>query len=110
MKNLYRARECKKIILCLGSDIKNNLAVKGLKLDHDMFRPIEIPFGDKDQVGDYTMQAADIVEFYIATDRRDQLQRATNIVLVDDTFLISGEKREKVAFCLIIQACWHIDV
>jgi cold shock CspA family protein len=57
--------------------------------------PIEIPFGDKDQQGDYTLQPADIVDFNIATDRRDKLQRATNIVLVEDTFKVNGENREK---------------
>jgi cold shock CspA family protein len=56
---------------------------------------IEIPFGDRDQVGDYSLMQDDIVEFNIATDRRDKLQRATNISLSEDTFLISKEKREK---------------
>ena len=56
--------------------------------------PIEIPYGDKDQKGDYTLQPSDIVEFNIATDRRDKLQRATNILLVEDTFKVNGEKRE----------------
>ena len=51
--------------------------------------PIEIPYGDKDQKGDYTLQVSDIVEFNIATDRRDKLERATNIVLVEDTFKVS---------------------
>ena len=59
-------------------------------------RPIEIPFGDKDQRGDYTLQVEDMVEFNIATDRRDKLQRATNIILVEDTFLVNGEVRQKV--------------
>jgi len=62
------------------------------------FRPIEIPFGDRDQFGDYTLQVDDIVEFNIATDRRDKLQRATNIAISEDTFLISKEKREKVYY------------
>ncbi|KAK2146556.1 hypothetical protein LSH36_600g01076 [Paralvinella palmiformis] len=56
--------------------------------------PIEIPYGDKDQKGEYTLQQGDLVEFNIATDRRDKLQRATNILLVDDTFKISSEVRE----------------
>lgn len=57
--------------------------------------PIEIPFGDKDQKGDYTLQVDDFVEFNIATDRRDGLQRATNIMLVEDTFKVNGEIRER---------------
>lgn len=56
--------------------------------------PIEIPYGDKDQRGEYTLQVSDLVEFNIATDRRDKLQRATNIGLVDDTFKITTESRE----------------
>ena len=40
------------------------------------------------------MNVGDIVEFNVATDRRDKLQRATNIVLIEDTFKVSGEKRE----------------
>lgn len=59
--------------------------------------PIEIPYGDKDQQGDYTLQPGDIVDFNIATDRRDKLQRATNIQLVEDTFKVNGENREKVS-------------
>ena len=61
------------------------------------YSPIEIPYGDKDQKGDYTLQQGDLVEFNIATDRRDKLQRATNIILVEDTFKISPEVREMVS-------------
>jgi len=56
--------------------------------------PIEIPYGDKDQAGDYTLKSGDMVQFRIATDRRDQLQRATQITLVTDTFTINSELRE----------------
>jgi hypothetical protein len=59
---------------------------------------IDIPFGDKDQEGDYTLMPGDLVEFNIATDRRDKLQRATHIELVLDTFKVNTEKREKVRF------------
>ena len=65
-------------------------------------RPIEIPFGDRDQVGDYTLTVDDIVEFNIATDRRDKLQRATNIVLSEHTFFVSKEQREKVRVKVIV--------
>lgn len=37
----------------------------------------------------------DWVQFRIGTDRRDQLQRATNISLLPDSFNVSGEKREQ---------------
>lgn len=35
------------------------------------------------------------MQFRIATDRRDQLQRATNISLLEESFLVSGERREQ---------------
>lgn len=56
---------------------------------------VEVPFGDKDQKGDFTLRHGDWVQFYLATDRRDQLQRATSISLLDDSFKVSGEKREQ---------------
>ena len=68
-------------------------------------RSIEIPFGDRDQYGDYTLQVDDIVEFNIATDRRDKLERATNIQLSEDTFIISKEKREKVLLGCYYNCC-----
>lgn len=48
------------------------------------------------------MFADDIVEFSIATDRRDKVQHATNIRLVDDTFFISKDKREKVGMMMMV--------
>ncbi|XP_035793384.1 cold shock domain-containing protein E1-like [Anopheles albimanus] len=56
---------------------------------------VEVSFGDKDQKGDYTLRHGDWVQFLLATDRRDQLQRATSISLLDETFQVSGEKREQ---------------
>ena len=76
--------------------------------DLGLYRPIEIPYGDKDQKGEYTLQQGDLVEFNIATDRRDKLQRATNILLVDDTFKISSEVRETVSIESI--CCIPFDV
>ena len=35
------------------------------------------------------------MKFQIATDRRDALDRATHIVLLDESFAASGEKREQ---------------
>lgn len=55
---------------------------------------IEIPFGEKDQRGECTLLQGDSVEFQIATDRRDKLQRATNIGLLEETFEYTGEIRE----------------
>ena len=62
------------------------------------YRTVEIPFGDKDQFGDYTLLQGDIVECNIATDRRDKLQRATNIRLLEETFTANKEQRETVRF------------
>ncbi|CAG2185296.1 Cold shock domain-containing protein E1 [Mytilus edulis] len=56
--------------------------------------PVEIPFGDKDQGGDYTLLSGDVVECNIATDRRDKLQRATNIKLMEESFTANKENRE----------------
>ena len=35
------------------------------------------------------------MEFQLATDRRDGLKRATRIALLDDSFMVSGERREQ---------------
>lgn len=43
----------------------------------------------------------DWVQFNIATDRRDQLQRATNISLLPESFTVSGERRELGAVAAI---------
>lgn len=56
---------------------------------------VEIAFGDKDQKGDFTLRHGDWVQFQIATDRRDQLNRATHISLLDESFVVSGERREQ---------------
>lgn len=61
-------------------------------LDHS---EVEVPFGDKDQSGEFTLRHGDWVEFQLATDRRDQLKRATNISLLDESFNVSGERREQ---------------
>lgn len=51
-----------------------------------------MPFGDKDQCGEFTLRHGDWVQFQVATDRRDQLKRATNISLLDESFNVSGER------------------
>ncbi|XP_076170073.1 cold shock domain-containing Unr isoform X2 [Ptiloglossa arizonensis] len=62
--------------------------------DTDHFE-VEIPFGDKDQKGDFTLRHGDWVQFRIATDTRDQLKRATEILLLPESFTVSGERREQ---------------
>ncbi|XP_068230034.1 RNA-binding protein Unr isoform X3 [Palaemon carinicauda] len=56
---------------------------------------VEVKFGERDQKGDFTLRHGDWVQFNIATDRRDHLQKATNISLLDESFTVSGEKREQ---------------
>ncbi|KAI5729340.1 hypothetical protein M8J76_001535 [Diaphorina citri] len=56
---------------------------------------VEIPFGEKDQRGDFTLKHGDWVQFQVATDRRDSLRRATRISLLHESFLVSGERREQ---------------
>ena len=51
---------------------------------------VEVPFGEKDQSGDFTLKHGDWVKFVIATDRRDKLQRATKIELMDESFQVTA--------------------
>nr|XP_034839670.1 cold shock domain-containing protein E1 [Maniola hyperantus] len=62
---------------------------------------VEVPFGDKDQCGEFTLRHGDWVQFQVATDRRDQLKRATNISLLDESFNVSGERREQGVVCML---------
>ena len=56
---------------------------------------VESSFGEKDQVGDFTLRHGDWIKFVIATDRRDKLKRATKIELLDESFKVSDERREQ---------------
>ena len=57
---------------------------------------VQLPFGFRDQRAAYTLQPGDVVRFRVATDRRDQLQRATEINLqVEETMSTTKEAREK---------------
>ncbi|XP_054718885.1 LOW QUALITY PROTEIN: cold shock domain-containing protein E1-like [Uloborus diversus] len=53
------------------------------------------PFGERDPKAEYTLQVGDWVQFNVATDRRDNLQRATNIELLINALTFSKEKREQ---------------
>ena len=44
--------------------------------------------------GNCCCRHGDWVQFNVAVDRRDKLERATNIELLEESFLVSGEKRE----------------
>ena len=56
---------------------------------------VEVPFGERDLKGSFTLRHGDWVQFNVATDRRDKLKRATGISLLDQSFVVSGEKREQ---------------
>ncbi|KAA0184845.1 hypothetical protein HAZT_HAZT000797 [Hyalella azteca] len=69
---------------------------------------VEVKFGERDQRGEFTLRHGDWVEFNIATDRRDRLQKATNITLLDDSFLVSGERREHGVVKHLSEECGYI--
>lgn len=54
----------------------------------------ELPFGERDCCGLYTLLENDIVQFVIAKDKRDGMMRATQISLLDQSFLKSKEQRQ----------------
>jgi len=47
----------------------------------------ELPFSERDRCGLYTLLENDIVQFVIAKDKRDGMTRATQITLLDQSFL-----------------------
>ena len=55
----------------------------------------ELSFGERDRCGLYTLLENDIVQFAIAKDKRDGMTRATQISLLDQSFLKSKEQRHK---------------
>ncbi|XP_041437060.1 cold shock domain containing E1 L homeolog isoform X6 [Xenopus laevis] len=60
----------------------------------DFVIPKELPFGEKDTKSKVTLLEGDRVSFNISTDRRDKLERATNIEFLPDTFQYTNESRE----------------
>ena len=56
----------------------------------------ELSFGERDRCGLYTLLENDIVQFVIAKDKRDGMMRATQIALLDQSFLKSKEQRQLV--------------
>lgn len=61
----------------------------------------ELPFGDKDTRSKVTLLEGDHVRFNISTDRRDKLERATNIEILTDSFELTEESRELVGFYIL---------
>ena len=70
-------------------------------------RPLEILYGERDRVGDFTLLVGDLVQFHIATDRRDKLQRATNIKVLDASFTNTCEKRSQVGLWWLCCVVWR---
>ncbi|GFY76667.1 cold shock domain-containing protein E1 [Trichonephila inaurata madagascariensis] len=62
---------------------------------HQHEETLYFPFGERDPKVEYTLQVGDWVQFNVATDRRDNLQRATNIELLDNGINFTKEKREQ---------------
>ncbi|CAG01707.1 unnamed protein product [Tetraodon nigroviridis] len=58
------------------------------------FTEKELPFGEKDTKSKVTLLEGDHIQFNISTDRRDKLERATNIDILPDTFNLTKETRE----------------
>uniref|UniRef100_UPI0037E906B8 cold shock domain-containing protein E1 isoform X6 n=1 Tax=Semicossyphus pulcher TaxID=241346 RepID=UPI0037E906B8 len=58
------------------------------------FTDKELPFGEKDTKSKVTLLEGDHIQFNISTDRRDKLERATNIDIYPDTFNFTKETRE----------------
>lgn len=61
----------------------------------------ELSFGERDRCGLYTLLENDIVQFVIARDKRDGMMRATQIALLDQSFLKSKEQRQMVGDTLL---------
>lgn len=68
----------------------------------DFVIPKELPFGDKDTKSKVTLLEGDHVRFNISTDRRDKLERATNIEVLHNTFQFTSEAREMASIFLKI--------
>nr|AII97880.1 BLTX513 [Nephila pilipes] len=62
---------------------------------HQHEEALYYPFGERDPKVEYTLQVGDWVQFNVATDRRDNLQRATNIELFENGINFTKEKREQ---------------
>jgi len=65
-------------------------------------KELEIPFSERDLKGEFTLNVGDYVKFNIATDRRDSSKHATNIRFLEETFNLSGEKRER-GFVILLE-------
>uniref|UniRef100_A0A452SGU8 CSD domain-containing protein n=1 Tax=Ursus americanus TaxID=9643 RepID=A0A452SGU8_URSAM len=81
-----------KVIPKVPSKNQNDPLPRRIKVDFVI--PKELPFGDKDTKSKVTLLEGDHVRFNISTDRRDKLERATNIEVLSNTFQFTNEARE----------------
>ncbi|KAB1273556.1 Cold shock domain-containing protein E1 [Camelus dromedarius] len=81
-----------KVIPKVPSKSQNDPLPGRIKVDFVI--PKELPFGDKDTKSKVTLLEGDHVRFNISTDRRDKLERATNIEVLSNTFQFTNEARE----------------
>ncbi|TKC49841.1 hypothetical protein EI555_011802 [Monodon monoceros] len=81
-----------KVIPKVPSKTQNDPLPGRIKVDFVI--PKELPFGDKDTKSKVTLLEGDHVRFNISTDRRDKLERATNIEVLSNTFQFTNEARE----------------
>ena len=61
------------------------------------YRKRELSYGEKDLLHTYTLCVDDVVQFNIATDKRDHMQRATNLTLANNFFDDNKTSRETVS-------------
>ena len=66
---------------------------------------IEIPFGERDVRGEYSFKCDDLVTFQVVTDRRDGLQHASGVDLLEDTFTVTQEHREQ-GYVAALKVCY----
>ncbi|CAF3963890.1 unnamed protein product, partial [Rotaria magnacalcarata] len=85
-----------RILQPLQNQLKKTENALAGRLIYDAFdkKMSELPFGDRDRCGLYTLLDNDIVQFVIAKDKRDGMMRATQISLLDQSFLKSKEQRQ----------------
>ncbi|CAF3989006.1 unnamed protein product [Rotaria sordida] len=72
----------------------DNILIGRLLYDTIDKKMSELSFGERDRCGLYTLLENDIVQFVIAKDKRDGMTRATQISLLDQSFLKSKEQRQ----------------
>uniref|UniRef100_A0A8C8CZM2 Cold shock domain-containing protein E1-like n=1 Tax=Oncorhynchus tshawytscha TaxID=74940 RepID=A0A8C8CZM2_ONCTS len=75
-------------------NLRDNDPLPGRICARISFTDKELLFGEKDTKSKVTLLEGDHVQFNISTDRRDKLERATNIDILPDTFHFTKESRE----------------